>query len=302
MKVSRFCAVLLPILLIACAVAQSDTAEMEKALRDKFQGKILMLRGFPEETKLEFDSNFKPTVQLHTGSWTAADIEIKKAELHHGDIILSGFKVGFVRDDKNDKLVLMRFKKDNGLVPIKVTLKGPFSSPPAELVKKISESIFIMNFDEVPKLAPTAWRAFLTGGVEKVDRKGKRVERLKEYLDPGEDTTDPALKSQPIGHLSDGAPLYRVTPAVITAPKPVSTRDPEYTEVARAAGFQGKAILCAVILSSGEMGQISILRPLGLGLDDQAVNAVQKWRFQPAIKDGKPVPVLISVDVSFNLY
>jgi TonB family protein len=301
MKVSRFCAVLLPIVLVACAAAQTDTAELERALRAEFQGKTLMLRGFPEESSLEFDSNLQPTHQLHTGSWTLADIEVRKAELHRGDIKISGSRVGFVCD-KNDKLALVRLTMDTNLVPVEITVRGPFSSAPAEVLKKISESIFVMEFDEVPKLTSPAWQAFLTGGVEKVVKKGKSVQRLKEYRDTGEDTTDPASKSEPIGHLPDGEPLYRVASSGGTPPRPLSTPDPEYTEFARQARFQGKTILSAVVLSTGEMGPISILRPLGLGLDDQAVDTIQKWRFQPATKDGKPVSVLINVEVTFNLY
>jgi len=45
-----------------------------------------------------------------------------------------------------------------------------------------------------------------------------------------------------------------------------------------------------------------VARPLGMGLDEKAIEAVRTWRFEPAKKDGQPVPVQMNVEVSFRLY
>jgi TonB family protein len=88
----------------------------------------------------------------------------------------------------------------------------------------------------------------------------------------------------------------------ISAPKPVSTPDPEYTEEARVAKTEGKCILWLIVDETGKPRNIKVVRGLGSGLDAKAIAAVQQWRFEPAMKDGKPVNVQISVEVGFHLY
>ncbi len=88
----------------------------------------------------------------------------------------------------------------------------------------------------------------------------------------------------------------------ISAPQPVSTPDPQYTEEARLAKTQGKCILWLIVDETGHPRNIRVVRGLGNGLDAKAIEAVQQWRFQPAMKDGKPVNVQISVEVGFHLF
>jgi periplasmic protein TonB len=88
----------------------------------------------------------------------------------------------------------------------------------------------------------------------------------------------------------------------ISAPKAISAPDPEYTEEARRAKTQGTCVLWLIVDSSGHPRDIRVARGLGYGLDAKAVDAVRQWRFQPSLKDGKPVDVQISVEVAFHLY
>jgi TonB family protein len=88
----------------------------------------------------------------------------------------------------------------------------------------------------------------------------------------------------------------------ISAPLAVSTPEPQYTEEARLAKTQGKCILWLIVDETGHPRNIRVVRGLGFGLDAKAVEAVQQWRFQPAMKDGKPVDVQISVEVGFHLF
>ncbi len=77
--------------------------------------------------------------------------------------------------------------------------------------------------------------------------------------------------------------------------------EPEYSEEARKAKFQGTVLLFVVVDEKGNPRDIKILRPLGLGLDQKAVEAVEKWKFSPGKKDGKPVPVQAQIEVNFRL-
>jgi len=98
-----------------------------------------------------------------------------------------------------------------------------------------------------------------------------------------------------------GGGPYRVGGGV-SAPKPLYTPDPEYSEEARKAKYQGVVVLWLVIGPDGHPREIRVARPLGMGLDEKAVEAVRTWRFDPARKDGQPVAVQMNVEVSFRLY
>jgi periplasmic protein TonB len=88
----------------------------------------------------------------------------------------------------------------------------------------------------------------------------------------------------------------------ISAPEAVSTPDPEYTEEARNAKTQGVCVLALIVDENGNPRDIRVVRGLGFGLDARAVDAVKQWHFKPALKDGHPVNVQISVEVGFKLY
>lgn len=88
----------------------------------------------------------------------------------------------------------------------------------------------------------------------------------------------------------------------ISAPQAVSTPDPEYTEEARQAKAQGVCTLWLIVDAAGHPRDMRVVRGLGFGLDAKAMEAVRQWRFDPALKDGKPVNVQISVEVEFRLY
>ena len=98
-----------------------------------------------------------------------------------------------------------------------------------------------------------------------------------------------------------GGGVFRVGGGV-SAPRPISTPDPEYSEEARKAKYQGTCVLWLVVGPDGKPRDIRIARSLGLGLDEKAIEAVRRWMFEPALKDGRPVAVQINVEVSFRLY
>ena len=78
--------------------------------------------------------------------------------------------------------------------------------------------------------------------------------------------------------------------------------DPEYSDEARKARYQGTVLVSMVIDASGAPTDMQIARPLGMGLDEKAIAAISTWKFDPALKNGEPVAVAIMVEVSFRLY
>jgi protein TonB len=98
-----------------------------------------------------------------------------------------------------------------------------------------------------------------------------------------------------------GGGAYRVGGGV-TAPKIIYRVDPEFSEEARKNKWQGVVVLRVIIGTDGKTHEISVVRSLGMGLDEKAVEAARLWRFDPGQKDGRPVPVEVNMEVSFHLY
>jgi TonB family protein len=98
-----------------------------------------------------------------------------------------------------------------------------------------------------------------------------------------------------------GGGAFRVGNGV-SAPRALETPDPEYSEEARKAKYQGVVVLWLIVGPDGKPRDIRVSRPLGMGLDQKAIEAVNRWRFEPAMKDGRPVAVQINVEVNFRLY
>ncbi len=77
--------------------------------------------------------------------------------------------------------------------------------------------------------------------------------------------------------------------------------EPAYSEEARKAKCQGHVVLYVEVDASGQVTNPKVMRSLGLGLDEKAIEAVRQWKFEPAIKDGKPVTAYIQVEMNFRL-
>jgi TonB family protein len=77
----------------------------------------------------------------------------------------------------------------------------------------------------------------------------------------------------------------------VTNPIPIYRPDAQYPEEARKADWQGTVLLSVIVDESGKAINIRVIRPLGMGLDEEAVATISQWRFKPGMKDGKPVPV-----------
>ena len=76
----------------------------------------------------------------------------------------------------------------------------------------------------------------------------------------------------------------------------------EYSDKARKKKINGNVMLSAIITSTGEVADVKVEKGLGYGLDEKALEAVRRWKFQPAMKDGKPVSVGIVIETNFRLY
>ncbi len=100
----------------------------------------------------------------------------------------------------------------------------------------------------------------------------------------------------------DAGNVFRPGIGGVTRPRPVYDPDPDYSDAARKAKYQGSVLLWLVVGPDGLPHNVRVERSLGMGLDEKALAAVSTWRFQPATLNSKPVAVEINVEVSFRLY
>lgn len=98
-----------------------------------------------------------------------------------------------------------------------------------------------------------------------------------------------------------GSGAFRPGVGGVSAPQLVFKVEPEYTEEARKAKYQGTVTLYVVVDADGVVRTIRVAHSLGLGLDEKAVEAVKQWKFIPGKKDGRPVAVTASIEVTFRL-
>jgi TonB family protein len=97
-----------------------------------------------------------------------------------------------------------------------------------------------------------------------------------------------------------GGGVYRVGGGV-SAPALLFKVEPEYSEEARKAKYQGTVVLYVEVDAAGKARNLRVVKSLGLGLDEKAIEAVNKWKFRPGYKDGKPVTVAATIEVNFRL-
>jgi TonB family protein len=102
-----------------------------------------------------------------------------------------------------------------------------------------------------------------------------------------------ALQADPIYHIGDGG---------VVPPKATYTPEPEFSKEAQKAKFQGTVILSIVVDKAGNVSRIRLERALGMGLDENAMEEMKTWRFNPATRKGQPVALEMNIEISFNLY
>ena len=88
----------------------------------------------------------------------------------------------------------------------------------------------------------------------------------------------------------------------VKAPKPKHTPEPDFSEIAKYEAYQGVVVVNVIVGTDGNVHHVRLLRPLGMGLDENAQSTVQAWRFQPAMRNGQPVAVEMNIEIAFNLY
>jgi TonB family protein len=95
---------------------------------------------------------------------------------------------------------------------------------------------------------------------------------------------------QQIYHVGDG----------VSAPKIIFAPDPQFSDEALRAKYQGVCVVWLIVDAQGKPQDVKVVRRLGMGLDEKAIEAVKQYRFKPATLNGKPVAVRVHIEVNFR--
>jgi periplasmic protein TonB len=88
----------------------------------------------------------------------------------------------------------------------------------------------------------------------------------------------------------------------VSAPQVIYSVDPEFSDEARRAKYQGICVVSVIVDAQGNPQRVHVIRPLGMGLDEKAVEAVRQYKFKPAYYQGHPVAVEVNIEVNFRIY
>jgi len=146
---------------------------------------------------------------------------------------------------------------------------------------------------------------------EKKDNAGNKIDQLRLRSQPVQNLSalpkplEEAVLT-PIGlSLEDiyiaASPYYRIG-GEVSAPVVLYSPEAEFTDEARRANYDGVCLITLIVDIYGIPQNVRIVKPLGYGLSEKAIEAVSRYRFKPAMKNGEPVPVMVNVEVNFRLY
>ncbi len=108
--------------------------------------------------------------------------------------------------------------------------------------------------------------------------------------------------TSPVTNQDQASPVtYNARDPGVTLPVPIFKPDPAYTKQARDAKIKGNVELMVVVGADGTVTSAKVQKSLDPGLDQNTVNTIKTWKFKPATKGGKPVPVKVTVEVSYKL-
>lgn len=266
--------------LLALFVVQSAHADsLKDALTHKYKNQLLALRSPFTSRDQKFDSLGQSLSTIKRSGWLLyGGIYIEKVNLSSGTLLLQGHRATYYDEKKSGKRILLAFDKTQR---IEVHLDQPLKS--LDDADTMMARLFFPSADAAVHVKPELRRADDNTPDDQIFHVTSRAGRR-----PGDDAQEAAADRDKEG--------------IVLPPRPTYTPEPEFSEQARHAKFQGTVVLGIVIDKTGKISRIRLERPLGMRLDENAMEGVKNWRFNPATRNGEPVAVAMNIEISFNLY
>jgi len=288
-KKASFILVLTCVLLSAVAAADE---QLKKSLNDQYTNKTLYLRHAYKSGSQEYDAEGQSLKGGEEGTWTLyGRVVVKKITAGADALRIEGNRVAYSFDEKAKRM--MPFEEPDS-VKIKVRLRAPVTS--ADQAKAILGRVFAVSQEDIVNSAPSYWQAFLKEQIAPHPTEVATLNTLNALT--GKKQPPPQAETGSLG----GEKNFNIGAPGVTPPKILYKQEPDFTEPARKYGVQGVVGLNVVVDRTGRIRDVRIVRAVGMGLDENAIEAVKTWRFDPATKDGVPVAVAVYIEVDYHFY
>jgi TonB family protein len=262
--------------LCTSAIASAQ-AQFEDKLRDLIIGKPLYLRGQWASDKLSFDATGTLHGNTKTVPFTLSGVQIDSLKYASHHISMTGHGYGIEFSQKLPvRTELAVIDKPGQPKPEVITIEidEPGTGPVLDF---LMDKIFLQRVNQFLPQMPDYWRATAT--------------KVFPSDTPIAPTTASTTEAEGVMHVGGS----------VLPPKLLKHPNPEFNAAARALHFTGETIIRLQVGVDGKPTHIRIVRPIGLGLDEQAVQAVSQYVFAPATQNGAPVAVELTVAVNFQI-
>lgn len=293
------------ILALLPANAHSQTVSVEQHLRESFEDKTFLLRGFLTGDHLYYDALGAPIGNSTAGDWTADGfVTVNDVQIRQQSLILKARRLLVESIDHKFQFRpaerSLPGEKEKEPVSVQITVDLGTDTPSAEAADAATSKIFLDAQDSLTDLVPNYWKSCIRSGLMGAQNCQFSPEILSiAGVISSEGAQSGLLPLNP--SLDIPKQSLRVGNGV-SPPRQIDAPEPEFSDAARGVKFQGTVVLWVIVNTEGVPTGIRILSPVGAGLDAKAVQAVKGWKFKPAEKDGQPVSVAIAVQVDFHLY
>jgi TonB family protein len=251
------------LILVSGASAQSNNIKQE--LTGMMRAKVLVLRTFTKRNHLEFDEMGQSKTKAgDVGPWTIySHVLVTKVDVSDSRLRIAGNRVIQHFNPTQDKLVGFQ---SNINVDIDIDLK---KGATATDVAPALSNVFVAAPTLPVLLLPEYWRPYISGQPNEVSLCKATTQTVR------------------VGGVVASASLLKEV-------------RPTYPPEAKAFLLKGVVALQAEITETGDVGTLVILKPLGAGLDESAVEAVSQWKYKPTTLNGQPVCVVTTITVSYD--
>ncbi|MBB5342148.1 energy transducer TonB [Tunturibacter empetritectus] len=260
--------------IFACSLLPSLHAQTTEAdIKARLKGKPLYLRGLWREDKLHFDSQGALIGNSSTVTFTVCGFDLKSVKLKSDKLILEGPRVGLELADDKQTRVQLDF-------PMHIEIAA---SPSGDYGPAL-DAVFVDGLDKLVPSMPVYWKSYAE----------------KNFLPPSSAATPTAPSANSDSQSPNTTP--RKIAGAISPPKLVSSVMPNYNSVAKDKKYGGSVLMNFWVGSDGKISHLSVRRPLGLGMDEDAMAAVERYVFKPAMENGKPVTVELNIETAFSIH
>jgi TonB family protein len=284
-------------------------ADLGHALTQSYKGKVYMIRNFWEGGTLGYDAAGQRIGSAGAGYWTTDGIvRIEKIEVRNRVLSVECRRMIVNVTSDGFDYAGRGHRGERREIAIDLGEQEATSS----FLESVFSKIFVADPNTFLNSVPEYWKdcikAAVSGSRDKRSycRFGPHFSEMFSASDanmPSVKVVPPSLSSQSVTQSESAKVELRALRIGngVSAPKAVYDPEPQYSHQALEAKEQGMCVLTLIVDSSGSVKNIQISRPIGYGLDEQAVNTVGTWKFEPGRRNGEPVSIYASVEIAFHL-